>query len=122
MKPSTSAILGAIGGAMYIIGGIVAAYAIAALYGFGAGLANSQSLAKEGASDANFLLAFGFVIGIIIIALSVGMLRSQNRKMRQIGGILIIVVALLGAINTLGGLVIGIILSIAGAVGAMTYK
>lgn len=122
MKRSTAAILGAIGGAMYIMGGITAAYIIAVLSGIDAGLSNCQSLAQQGASDVNFALAFGFIMGTIIIALSIGMLRSENKRIRQIGGALVIIVALLGAINTFGGLIVGIILSIAGAVGAMTSK
>jgi small-conductance mechanosensitive channel len=122
MKPSTAAILGAIGGAMYIVGGAAAATLIAALYGVDAGLSGNQAYVKAGVNDANFLVAFGFIVGIIIIALSVTMLKSTNKKMRQIGGVLVIIVALLGALNTFGGLIIGIILSIAGAVGAITYK
>ncbi|MDT7901842.1 MAG: hypothetical protein RRE78_08130 [Acidianus sp.] len=122
MKPSTAAILGAIGGVMYIVGGVAAATLIAALYGVVAGLSGNQAYVKAGVNDANFLVAFGFIVGIIIIALSVTMLKSTNKKMRQIGGVLVIIVALLGALNTFGGLIIGIILSIAGAVGAITYK
>ena len=122
MKPSTAAILGAIGGVMYIVGGAAAATLIAELYGVVAGLSGNQAYAKAGVNDANFLVAFGFIVGIIIIALSVTMLKSTNKKMRQIGGVLVIIVALLGALNTFGGLIIGIILSIAGAVGAITYK
>jgi len=122
MKPSTAAILGAIGGVMYIVGGAAAATLIAALYGLDAGLSGNQAYAKAGVNDANFLVAFGFIVGIIIIALSVTTLKSTNKKMRQIGGVLVIIVALLGALNTFGGLIIGIILSIAGAVGAITYK
>jgi len=122
MKPSTAAILGAIGGVMYIVGGAAAATLIAALYGVDAGLSGNQAYVKAGVNDANFLVAFGFIVGIIIIALSVTTLKSTNKKMRQIGGVLVIIVALLGALNTFGGLIIGIILSIAGAVGAITYK
>lgn len=122
MKPGTAAILASVGGVMYIIGGFAAGALIAGLAGFDAGLSGNQQIARQGVSDANFLLAFGFAVGILMIIFSVVMIRSSNSKMRKIGGILVIVLSLLGAINTFGGLIIGIILAIVGGVGALTAK
>ncbi|BFH72925.1 hypothetical protein SJAV_08690 [Sulfurisphaera javensis] len=122
MKRSTASILASIGGAMYIIGGIATGLLIGSLYSFTAGLANSKSIEQQGTSDATFLIVFGFVIGILIILFSILFLRSSNSKMRKIGGALVIILALLGAINTFGGLIIGIIFAIAGGVGAITAK
>ena len=107
---------------MYILGGMTSSFIIAALYGIASGLNNNQGIAQQGVNYATFLSIFGFLVGVIIIILSATMLGSSRRRVRQIGGILVIIVALLGAINTLGGLIIGIILSVVGAVGAMTYN
>jgi uncharacterized membrane protein (UPF0136 family) len=114
--------LSVIGGAFYIIGGLVAYFIVISLGGFLSGLNAPGYTEGSVLSEAGFLFAFGAIIGLIIIIVSLTLLRSEKLRNRRIGLIINIIVAILGAINTLGGLLIGLILVIVGSVMAVTKK
>jgi hypothetical protein len=122
MSKNTAVYLSIVGGVFYIVGGLITAFIVTALGGFLSGLGAPGYTKESVLSEAGFLFAFGVIIGLIIIAVSLTLLRSDNLRNRRIGSIINIIVAILGAINTLGGLLIGLILVIVGSAIAITGK
>ncbi|HII45904.1 MAG: CvpA family protein [Pyrobaculum sp.] len=119
MEKRTAMILMIAGGAFYIAGGVVGAYVIAVLKGVEMGLVGGSE--EEVWAAITPVIATGLVTGLLIVLGGV-LVNSESRKNRVIGSILGIVMALLGAINTFGGLIIGIVLAFIGSVAGLTYK
>lgn len=120
MEKRTAMILMVAGGAFYIAGGVVMAYIITVLKGIETGLRGGGSQEDLWTAVTPIIIT-GFVTGLLIIIGGV-LVNSENRRNRVIGGVLGIVMALLGAVNTLGGLIVGILLSIIGSAAGLTYK
>ena len=102
------------GGAFYIVGSLVALLFGSFVAFLNAGFSYNELLA---------IIVFGF--GAIAGALIIGgglMLNSELASHRKAGGVLAIVMMLLGAVFTLGGLGIGFILTLAGGVFGLTYN
>jgi len=70
---------------------------------------------------ANILLAVGVVTGALII-FGGYLFQSQEPNRRKAGGILAAVMLILGSLPTLGGLLIGFILTAIGCYMGLTYK
>ncbi|MEM1702942.1 MAG: hypothetical protein QXQ31_02685 [Zestosphaera sp.] len=121
MNKKTCMILMIVGGAFYIVGGFVATLVVGALGGLTAGLTGSPEIAKRAQEAMTAVIATGFISGILIIIGGV-LVNSEVRSRRIIGGALGIIGALIGIINTFAGLVIGLVLTLVGAVGGITYK
>ncbi len=131
MKLDTASMLTIIGGVFYVIGGFVEGLAVGSLNGLlsssdglFSGLPGSAGgLASGSGLDA---LAFGIaVIGIItglVIVFGGVLFASPDPGKRKLGGILAIVMMLIGGLFTLGGLVIGFILTAIGAYMGLTSK
>jgi hypothetical protein len=108
------------GGAFYIVGGLAAGTILAALVAFGSGLAGTSGTTQENAALATFF-GWGLFTGIPIIIGGI-LVNSTSSKLRKIGGALAIVMALVGIINTIAGLIIGFVLTLVGSIVGFTYK
>jgi len=129
-----AAVLTVIGGIFYLIGAVVASVIIDFVSNLGnlssglgtssSGLSSIPSISSvPGASSsaASEVLAFGAVCAIAIIV-SGAFINSNSSGWRKGGGILALLAMLIGAIPDLGGLLIGFILTLVGAVMGLTYK
>jgi hypothetical protein len=108
------AIFAILGGVFYIIGSFVGG---ALLFGF-SGLYMSYGAAEE--AGVAFAV-FGVFAGVLIIV-GGALLNADSSGRRKAGGILAVVMMVLGAIPTLGGLGIGFLLALIGSVIGLTYK
>ena len=119
----TAAILTIAGGFFYaVVGAIIG---LAAAY-YPGGLANNLdtgvNLPASLVNDVIYAVAaFGIISGALIM---VGgfLLNSDSKSRRRWGGVLALVMMVLGAIPTVGGLVIGFILTLVGAVLGLSNK
>lgn len=119
-KPSTVVILLIVGGAFYIIGGIVAAFVVGALSAVLTGLGAEKATA--GAQQAmTAAIATGFISGGAIIVGAVLANTGSKTKVR-VGAIVAIVFGIIGIGNTFGGLILGFVLTIAGGILALIWK
>jgi len=128
-----AAVLTVIGGVFYLVGSVVASVIIVFVSNLGSlssGLGPSSGLSSipsissiPGASSSTALevLAFGAVCGVVIIA-GGALINSSSAGRRKGGGVLALLALLIGAIPDLGGLLIGFILALVGAVMGLTYK
>ena len=132
MKFDTASILTIVGGVFYVIGGAVVALAVgsigslfsgglfAGLPGFSA--SGTTSVSASGIDTIVYALAaFGIVSGFLIIFGGI-LFTSPNSGRRKLGGILVVVMLLLGALATVGGFIIGFILTAIGAYMGLTSK
>ncbi len=115
-RPTAAFVLSLIGGILYLLIGIVIA-ALAAVIG---GLA---SIAGYGAAGLAVVAVggIGLVCGIVIIIGAV-MMNSSNRSRVRVASVIVLVFTIIGAIFTLGGLVIGFILALIGSILGLTWK
>ncbi|MDA4121777.1 MAG: zinc ribbon domain-containing protein [Thaumarchaeota archaeon] len=119
----TAALLTIVGGFFYAaVGGLIA---LATAYIPG-GLANNLDLGVNVSAsflnDVIYALAsFGIISGALIM---VGgfLLNSDSKSRRRWGGMLALIMMVLGAIPTLGGFVIGFILTLVGAILGLSSK
>ncbi|GBC72093.1 hypothetical protein HRbin02_01885 [Candidatus Calditenuaceae archaeon HR02] len=119
-RPLASTILLLIAGGFYIIGGFVAASIVGWLGALTASL-GASGVAQEAQESVVIVISTGFVSGggIIVGALLVW---TGTRRKVLIGGIIALIFSLIGIINTIGGLIVGLVLTIVGAVLAFTWK
>ncbi len=129
----TASVLTIIGGVFYVIGGVVVAAAVGSIGGLFSGSGglftglpiaggNSTALSSSGLATIGYAVAgFGIISGFLIILGGV-LFTSRNPGRRKLGGILTVVMMLLGGLATLGGLVIGFILTSIGAYVGLTSK
>jgi len=127
-----AAVLTIIGGVFYLVGGVVASVIIAFVSNLGSlsgglgpssGLSSipSTSIPSGSSSAAVEVLAFGAVCGVVVIV-GGAFINSSSAGKRKGGGVLALLAMLIGAIPDLGGLLIGFILILVGAVIGLTYK
>lgn len=115
-KPTAAFILSLIGGIVYLLTGLI----IAAASTFIGSLASFGGLGMVGVAVAA-VGAVGIISGIIMVVGSVMMNSSERSKVRT-GAILVLVLAIIGAIFTVGGFVIGFILALIGSILGLTWK
>jgi hypothetical protein len=121
------AILTIVGGVFYLIGSFAGAIVISAFFaGFSAGLSGSGPPATGGLSsffgpEFYLILAAGAATGILIIV-SGALLLSDEPGRRRKAGILAIAMMIVGALPTVGGALIGFVLTLVGAILGLTYK
>jgi len=87
-----------IGGVFYVIGGLT--------------LARSITVG---------VLPVGLLAGIIIITGGV-LISSKSRAVREAGGVLAIIAVLFALVNGCGGLLVGLVLTLAGSISGIRYK
>ncbi len=136
VSKQVGAVFTILGGAFYIIGSFLGAIAGAGfLFGFFGAFssggcpypsawpfATCQSVNANSLGEAILLiLAFGIATGALIIT-GGALLNSDSPGRRKSGGILAIAMMVLGALPTLGGLVIGFFFTLIGSVLGLTYK
>jgi MFS family permease len=135
VSKQVSAVLTILGGVFYIIGALVGGIALAGfLFGlFGSFTSITSSISSSlpastptlnfGALGTGILLIiiFGIFTGAMIIV-GGALLNSDSAGRRKSGGILAVAMMILGGLPTLGGLFIGFILTLVGAVLGLTYK
>jgi len=131
LKFDTASILTMVGGVFYVIGGAVVGLAVGSIDSlFSGGLfAGLPGFSSSGASVstsgidtfAYALAAFGIVSGFLIIFGGI-LFASPNPGRRKLGGVLVVVMLLVGALATVGGLIIGFILTAIGAYMGLTSK
>jgi hypothetical protein len=119
-RPRTAVILLIAGGAFYIVGGFAAAMLVGAIGAFVGGL-GAKGAAAQAQQTATIAIATGLLSGVTIIISAILANTGSKTKVR-IGAILAIVFSLIGIINTLGGLLIGLVLVIVGSVLALIWK
>ena len=132
-----------VGGVFYIIGGAVVAAVVdslsSGLGGLGglggvsflgpfelnntnSGLGSLTGLGSGSVGTiADVLLVIGLITGGLIIFGGI-LINSESSGRRKAGGILAAVMILLGSLTTLGGLLIGFILTVIGGYLGLTYK
>ncbi len=108
------------GGAFYIVGGLTAGFILGGLIAFMGGL-SGQSMTTEANTALATYLGIGLFTGILIIIGGL-LVNSPSGTRRKIGGALAIIMALIGIINTMAGLVVGFVLTLVGAIVGLTYK
>jgi len=126
---NTAAILTIVGGVFYIIGGAVFGLVLGSLSSLTGGLTGlsfpgytTSSISSSGLDSVGYAVAvFGVFSGILIIVGGL-LFRSESNDRRKIGGILVIIMMLIGGLATLGGLLIGFILTAIGAYLGLTYR
>lgn len=132
LKFDTPSILTIAGGVFYVIGGAVVALMAGSLDsilsgsgGLFSGLISASGTSSIGGSGIDALVyavaVFGIVSGLLIIFGGI-LFTSPNQNRRKLGGILTVVMMLIGGLATLGGLIIGFILTAIGAYMAYTSK
>lgn len=124
VSKQVGAVLTILGGVFYIIGSFLGA-ALGSLF---AGLTGAYSSYQNGGVYYNnvgaeflFILGLGIFAGAMIIV-GGALLNSDSSARRKSGGILAIVMMVFGALPSLGGLVIGFLLTLIGSVIGLTYK
>jgi hypothetical protein len=120
LDKKTAMILTLVGGIFYVIGGLLAGLVVGGLTAFTGGLTGNPQALQEASNHFATIFGTGLITGIIIIIGSV-MINSNSSKLRKVGGIIAIIMALLGIVNTLGGLLIGFILTMVGSIYGITY-
>jgi hypothetical protein len=115
-KPTAAFVLSLIGGIIYIlVGGLVAAAAA-----FLGGMFGAVGMGIAGAAVAT-VGAIGLISGIIMIV-GAAMMNSSEKSRVRTGSILVLIFALVGAIFTFGGLVVGFILALIGSILGLTWN
>lgn len=108
------------GGAFYIVGGLAAGFILGGLIAFTGGL-SGRSMTTEANTALTTYFGWGLFTGVLIIIGGL-LVNSPSGRRRKIGGALAIIMALIGIINTIAGLVIGFVLTLVGAIVGLTYK
>jgi hypothetical protein len=134
LRNSTAVILTVVGGVFYVIGGALVALLAAALSSTFNGLSltglsgltttatTAPTVDTTGINDLIYAVGgFGIVTGIMIIVGGI-LLKSESPNRRKAGGILAVVMMFLGALPSLGGLLVGFILTAIGGYMGLTYK
>lgn len=116
----TGMVLLVAGGAFYIVGGLAAGFILGGLLAFMGGL-SGQSMTTQANTALATYFGWGLFTGVLIIIGGL-LVNSPSGRRRKIGGALAIIMALIGIINTLAGLVIGFVLTLVGAIIGLTYK
>ena len=118
-RPTAAFVLSLIGGIFYLLFGIVIV-ALAAVIG---GLAKIAGYGAAGLAVAAVggIGGIGLICGIVIIIGAV-MMNSSNRFRVRAASIVVLVFTIIGAIFTLGGLVVGFILALIGSILGLTWK
>jgi len=119
-KPGTAVIMMIVGGAFYIAGGFATGLLVESLGGLAARL-GSRTASAEALQTARIFIATGLISGIAIIV-GAALANTGNRMKIRVGAILAIVFSLVGLGNTFGGLIIGLVLAIAGSALALIWK
>ena len=96
-------------------------YVLKSLSSFVVGLGGTANTSAISSVETDVMI-YGIVVGIIIIIMSLGLLASAKRGARVAGGIIVIIVGLIGSLDTLGGLIIGIILAFVAGILAIVHK
>ena len=115
-RPTAAFVLSLIGGILYLLFGLLVA-AASAFIGSIAGLAG---LGVSGATIA-LIGSIGLISGILMIV-GAAMINSSNKSRVRMGSILVLVFALVGALFTFGGLVIGFIMALVGSILGLTWS
>jgi len=119
-RPLAAAILIIIGGVFYIIGGFVAAVITGWLGELAAGIGVS-GVSREVEETVVTVISTGFISGggIIVGALLVW---TGSRRKVLAGGATALIFSLIGIVNTIGGIVVGFVLTLVGSILAFTWK
>ncbi len=115
-KPTAAFVLSLVGGIFYLFVGLVVA-AASALIG---GIASLAGYASYGGAIAA-VGGIGLVCGILIVVGAV-MMNSSSRSRVRLAAVIVLVFTLVGAIFTVGGLVIGFILALIGSILGLTWN
>ncbi len=115
-KPTAAFVLSLIGGIFYLLIGLVVA-AASALIG---GISSLAGYASYGAAIAA-VGGIGLVCGVLIIVGAI-MMNSSSKSRVRLAAVIVLVFTLVGAIFTVGGLVIGFILALIGSILGLTWK
>jgi hypothetical protein len=105
-------------GFFYLAGAILGTL-LAAVIGLATTLTGKTS-ASTASNGVSLVFYLGVASGIAIIA--GGAMVFAKPKLRKIGAIVVIAMAIVGAIPTVFGLIIGLALALAGGILALTYK
>jgi len=116
----TAMILTLVGGTFYIVGGLVAGLFAEGLTAFTGGLTGNSNAMNDASGAFATIFAVGLITGIFIIISSL-LINSNTSAYRKIGGVLAIIMALIGIIDTVGGLLIGFVMVLAGSIFGLTY-
>ena len=111
-----------VGGIFYMIGGLFGGFFIA---GYEAYVATRGILTDTVFEQVFWILELSIIVGVATGALIIiggVLMHSNNPKRRRLGGIFAIIGMLAGAVNTLGGVLFGITLTIVGSIVGLMYK
>jgi hypothetical protein len=110
-----------VGGIFYMIGGLFGGFFIA---GYEAYVATRGILTDTVFEQVFWILELSIIVGVVTGAIIIGgvLMHSNNPRRRRLGGVFAIVGMVAGAVNTLGGVLFGIILTILGSIVWLTYK
>ena len=124
VSKATAAVLTIVGGTFYVaVGALFAAVApsTSSLVGSFSSVGTTGLSASSLEAIVYYVAAFDIISGALIV-LGGFLLNSSSGGTRKAGGILAIIMMVLGALTTLGGLVIGFILTLVGSIFGLTYK